>query len=36
MRKQELKALSADCRARILTYRLPAEGKGGFAALKTK
>ncbi len=36
MRKQESKALSADCRARILTYRLPAEGKGGFCRLKNK
>ena len=25
MRKQELKALSADCRERILTFRLPAD-----------
>ena len=36
MRKQESKALSADCRARILTYRLPAEGKDGYTVLKTK
>lgn len=29
MRKQELKALSADLRAKILTCKLPADGKDG-------
>lgn len=36
MRKQESRALSADLRAKILMYRLPAEGKGGYHRLKNK